>query len=86
MPVKSGQEGNPPVQLPNVEDVAQAIVDIDAAIKRMNSSRLKYDAIVTLLKAQCGSRVGVTQIRLVLQELGRMDRTWLKPLEVKPKQ
>lgn len=70
-------------ELPPVEEVAKAIVDIAAAMKKMNASRLKEDAIVILLQAQCGVHVNRTQIRIVLRELARMDKVWLKPLESK---
>jgi superfamily I DNA and RNA helicase len=71
------------IPLPPVEEVAQAIVDIAATVKRMNSTRLTQEAIIVLLYAQCRSRVNKSDIQLVLSELGRMDRRWLKPLEEK---
>lgn len=71
--------------LPPVEEVAQAIVDISAAVKKMNSTRLRRDAVVILLHAQCGSAVNRSQIRMVLNALDSMDREWLKPLEPKEK-
>jgi hypothetical protein len=77
---------SPQVQLeslPPVEEVAQSIVDIAAAMKRVNSTRLKQDGVIILLQAQCGAKVNRTQLRLVLNELSRMDKAWLKPLEKK---
>lgn len=71
--------------LPPIEEVAQAIVDITAGMRRLNSARLNQDGIVILLQAQCGARVTRTQLRLVLKELSRMDKAWLKPLEKKGK-
>lgn len=75
----------PEIQLPPVEEVAQAIVSIAAAMKKMNTSQLKREAIVILLQAQCGAHANRTQIRAVLNELSRMDKHWLKPLEKKEK-
>lgn len=69
--------------LPPVEEVAKAITDIAAGMKKMNSSRLKRDGVVILLHAQCGTHVNRSQIRMVLSELERMDKAWLKPLEKK---
>ena len=71
--------------LPPVEEVAQAVIDISVGVKRLSTSRLTWGAIVLLLHSQCRGKVGVTQIRLVLQELERMDKAWLKPLETKGK-
>lgn len=72
------------VPLPLVEEVAQAIVDIAAAMKRMNGMRLRQEGIVILIHAQCKGHVNKSQILLVINELSRMDRAWLKPLEKKP--
>lgn len=74
-----------PLPLPPVEEVAQAIVDIAAAVKKMNSSRLKREAVVILIQAQCGAHATRVQIRTVLDALDKMDKVWLKPLETKTK-
>lgn len=58
-----------PAPLPPVEEVAQAIVDISATMKKMNSTRLEQDGLVILLQAQCRGHVSRSQIRLVLNEL-----------------
>jgi len=62
---------DPPL-LPPVEEVAQAIVDIAAAMKKMNGTRLRRDAVVILINAHC--RVGKPDIRLVLDSLANMDK------------
>lgn len=80
---KKNLEAIAPEPLPPVEEVAKAITEIAAGMKKMNSSRLRQDAIVILLQAQCGTRVNRSQIRMVLNELSRMDKAWLKPLEKK---
>lgn len=67
--------------LPPVEEVAQAIVDIAAAMKRMSATRLRRDAVVILISEH--SKVGRPAVRKVLDSLGNMDKVWLKPLEAK---
>lgn len=66
--------------LPPVEEVAQAIVDIAAAMKKMNETRLRKSAIIVLIHAQLRG-VGKREIELVLDSLENMDKTWLRPLE-----
>lgn len=68
-----------PPLLPPVEEVAQAIVDIAAAMKKMNSTRLRQEAIVILIHEHC--KVGKLDIRRVIFSLENMDKQWLKPLE-----
>lgn len=66
--------------LPPVEEVAQAIVDLSAAARKMMSSRLKEDAVVILLQAMSGG-INRSDIRVILHNLQIMDKHWLKPLE-----
>jgi hypothetical protein len=68
--------------LPPVEEIAQAIVDISAAAKKLMGGRLKEDAIVILLQAMSGG-VNRSDIRVVLRNLRQMDQYWLKPLPKK---
>lgn len=70
--------------LPPVEEVAQAIVDISAAVKKLMNGRLREDAIVILLQAMSGG-VNRSDIRVVLRNLQQMDQYWLKPLNTKEK-
>lgn len=69
--------------LPPVEEVAQAIVDISAAMKKMNATRLRQEAVVILIHEHC--KVGKPDIRRVIYSLENMDKQWLKPLETKEK-
>lgn len=59
------------------EVIAQSIVEIAQAFKRIEGSRLTRRAIVTLIQAQ--SKVGKTEIELVLNNLLELERLWLKP-------
>lgn len=68
------------VPMPPVEEVAQAIVDIAAGMKKLSASRLKREAIVLLLHEM--SKVGKPAIRSILNDLARMDSYWLKPLPI----
>lgn len=66
--------------LPPVEEVAQAIVDLSAAARKMMSSRLKDKAVIILLQAMSGG-VKRSDIEIILHNLQIMDKHWLKPLE-----
>lgn len=59
------------------EVIAQSIADIAAAMKILSSTRLKRDAIVTLIHAR--SKVGKRDIELVLNNLEYLEAVWLKP-------
>lgn len=70
--------------LPPPEEVAQAIVDLAAAARKMMSTRLTNRAIVILLQEMSG-RVKRSDIEIILRNLQLMDREWLKPLGTKGK-
>ena len=59
------------------EVIEQAIIDIADGMKRLESSRLKRSAIVTLIHQQ--SKVARRDIELVLNNLVELERLWLKP-------
>lgn len=65
--------------LPPIEEIATAIADLSKAMRKFNSSRLKRDAVVTLLAHQ--SKLPRKTIEIVLNNLQDMDRDYLKPLE-----
>jgi hypothetical protein len=66
---------NPDEPMP-VEIIEQAIVDIAAGMKKLNSTRLTRKAIVTLLHAS--SNVNKGTIEVVLNNLEDLERNWLK--------
>lgn len=59
------------------EVLAQSIVEIAAAMKRMNETRLTRHAIVTLIAARSG--LGHGKIEVVLNNLDELESYWLKP-------
>lgn len=65
-----------PVKEVPADILAQAICDIADGVKKLNSSRLKRDAVVLLLHAQC--RVSQRDIKLVLNALDKLKETWVK--------
>lgn len=75
-------DDNGQVVLPPVEEIAQAIVDLSVAARKMMGSRLKEEAIVILLQSMSGA-VKRSDIKIILNNLQIMDRHWLKPLETK---
>lgn len=58
------------------EVIAQSVLDISKAMKDLNSTRLTKEAIVTLIHDT--SRISKTDIRIVMNNLSEMERTWLK--------
>ena len=58
--------------------VAANIVEISKAMSKLNDSRLKREAVVTLIHDS--SKVSKKTIRLVLNNLEALETTWLKPV------
>lgn len=77
--VKQPENPNP---LPPPEEIAQAIIDLSAAAKKMMNTRLTTKAIIILLQSMSG-KVKRSDIEIILHNLQLMDREWLKPLEKK---
>jgi hypothetical protein len=75
-PAKKEAQADQP--LPPIEEVAVAITEMAKAMRRLNSSRLKRDAIVTLIQHR--SKVARKTIEIVLNNLEDMDKDYLKPL------
>lgn len=59
------------------EQIATSIVQISEGMRRLGTSRLKQEAIITLIHDH--SRVAKSTIRIVLNNLDQLERTWLKP-------
>ena len=59
-----------------VEIIARAILDMDAAMKRIEKSPLKRSAIVTLIAYE--SKLPRRDIELVLNNLENLADTWIK--------
>lgn len=67
------QEKDKPVE---VSVLAQAIVDISDAAKRLSRSGLNRKAIVILLSHQCG--LGQGTVRAVLDGIADLEATYLR--------
>lgn len=74
--VKVLQPAAPEPEIPT-EILAASIVEISAAMKKIDAGRLKREAIVLLIHANSG--VGKPDIRLVLNNLEALEAIWLKP-------
>lgn len=59
------------------EIIAADIVAISEGMRKLNNSRLKRDAVVTLIARS--SNVARSTIEIVLNNLEELERTWLKP-------
>lgn len=59
------------------EIMERAILDLVAGMKRLESTRLKYETVVTLLHANSG--VAKASIRLILNNLTDLEAIFLKP-------
>lgn len=67
----------PPAEPIPAEVIASAIVELAEGMRKLNETRLKRDAIVTLIART--SSVPRSTIELVLNNLEELERTWLKP-------
>lgn len=76
------KEAARPVELPPVEEIAQAIADLSVAARKLMSTRLSTKAIVILLQSMSGA-VKRSDIEIILHNLQIMDKHWLKPLTEK---
>lgn len=60
-----------------VEVMAQAIIQIAAAMDKISKTRLTRRAIVVLIQANSGLNQGT--INIVLDNLADLEKNWLKP-------
>lgn len=70
--VKSNEENPEPVEL-----IAQAVIDIAAAFKRLENSRVKKRVIVLLLKDMTHG-IGITEIETILDAVPKLETYFLK--------
>lgn len=76
---------DPPAEEVPAEIIATSIVEIAKGMKALEASRLKRDAIVTLL--QHSTKLARRDIIKVLDHLGDLEKTWLKltkPIRIRP--
>jgi hypothetical protein len=71
---KVTQDAETPVE---VEVLAQAIVDIGNAAKRLSNSRLNRRAVIVLINDMTG--IGKGTIEVVLNSISELERVYLKP-------
>lgn len=60
-----------------VEILAESIVEISKAMRKINESRLTRKAIVALIHDK--SNLHKTKIEIVLNNLDELENNWLKP-------
>lgn len=66
-----------------VEVLADAIVQVADAAKRLLSSRLTTRAVVLLIHDACGGAVGKRDIQMVLEKSAMLAATYIKKPAVK---
>lgn len=71
------KQPEPPAEPIAAEVLASAIVEIAAGMKKLDDSRLKRDAIVTLIARTSG--LPRQHIEVVMNNLEQLEATWLKP-------
>jgi hypothetical protein len=59
-----------------IEIIAQSIIDIDAAMKAINNTRLSRRAVVLLIKDQTNLSIG--DINRVLTAIGELKKYYIK--------
>ena len=70
--VKKDEENPEPTEV-----IAAAIIEISAAIKKMDAGRLKRRAILVLLRDQTG--LPMSEIERVLNAIGDLEKDYVKP-------
>lgn len=78
--MKNKAEVENPNDIP-VKIIADSIVAMASAVRKMNSSRLTREALVYLLHKKSG--VGIGQVESVLWALDNLETHWLKKAVVK---
>lgn len=76
--VKIVQDQERPVA---AEIIAQSIVDIQKAMDALNKTRLTRHAIIILIQEK--SKISRRDIELVLNNLDKLEKLWLKPKQAK---
>ena len=71
-------------ELPPVEIMAKAILDISESMKTLANSRLSRRAVIALIHD--GTGLPKNKITLVLDSLESLERDWLKPKPMVKKQ
>lgn len=67
-----------PDEIPQpIEIMESAIIELASGMKKLNKSRLKRSAIVTLLVRSSG--INRTQIEIILNNLESLEELFLKP-------
>lgn len=69
--VKFNEENPEPIEI-----IAQSILELAKAMKKLDSTRLKRDTLVILLSAH--SKIGKTDINIILNNLADLENTFLK--------
>lgn len=72
--VKSDEKNPEPIEI-----IARAIIDISAAYKKLENSRVKKRVIVLLLKDMTQG-VGITDIEIILDAVPKLESYFLKQL------
>lgn len=75
--VKSSEENPEPIEL-----IAQSIIDISDAWKKIENGRLAKRAIVLLIKDRCVG-IGITEIETILNVVPKLKDFYIKQLPKK---
>lgn len=71
--IKKDEQNPEPIEL-----IADSIIQISSAFKKMRDSRLKERAIILLIKDKCN--LGISEIQQVLQIAANLDIYYIKEL------
>jgi hypothetical protein len=77
LPVKLDEQNPEPFEL-----IASSIIEISAAFKKMNQSKLKPRVVLLLLKDMTG--LGMGDIEKVITAASMLEKEYLKPEPKKP--
>jgi hypothetical protein len=63
----------------SAKEIMDSIVEISNAMQKLNNTRLKREAIVTLIHDKSG--IAKKTINIVLDNLEQLEDSWLKPIK-----
>lgn len=70
--IKSNEENPEPIEL-----IAQSIIEISEAFKKIENSRLSKRAIILLIKDRCNG-IGMTEIETILDVVPKLKDYYIK--------
>jgi hypothetical protein len=65
-------------EVQRINAIADACIEVAAAVKKLRTGKLNDRGLIVLLKAACGKSVPEKHIRTVLQEIENLGKTYTR--------